>query len=258
MQRITADAIRAAMAKRWARPEWAIMWEVSDGTGARGGNRYADAVMMSIWPSRGLELHGVEIKVSRHDWKREAANPEKAEIIAAFCDRWWVHTAPGVVADLSEVPPAWGLREWGGQQWRTLREAEKTDAKPITRPFLAALLRRADAIHASLAREAMEEARRKSLDEIEAERRRLDEVVAERVKRRTADLERRAEALAAFEAGFGVKLDGYSDYAAIGRAAQALARAADSDYGYAHLSKRLRDAADEIDAITAMSKGRVA
>ena len=45
-----------------------------------------DAVIMSLWPSRGLELHGVEIKVSRADWKREAADPAKAEAIAAYCD----------------------------------------------------------------------------------------------------------------------------------------------------------------------------
>ena len=73
---LKASDIRAAMSKRWAAPEWAIMWEVAEGTGARGG-RYADAVMMSLWPSRGLELHGVEIKISRADWKREAFDPQR-------------------------------------------------------------------------------------------------------------------------------------------------------------------------------------
>lgn len=67
--RLKASDIRGGMAKRWRSPEWAIMWEVGEGTGAASG-RYADAVMMSLWPSRGLELHGVEIKVSKSDWKR--------------------------------------------------------------------------------------------------------------------------------------------------------------------------------------------
>lgn len=101
--RLKASDIRAGMKKRWCDPQWAIMWEVGEGTGAMSG-RYADAVMMSLWPSRGLELHGVEIKISRSDWKREAADPSKAEAIARYCDRWWVHTPPGIVDDLSDLP----------------------------------------------------------------------------------------------------------------------------------------------------------
>ena len=127
------------MSKRWCEPQWSIMWEVGEGTGAMSG-RYADAVMMSLWPSRGLELHGVEIKISRAYWKREAADPSKAEAIARYCDRWWIHTSPGIVDDLSDLPPAWGLREFDGKNWSTIREAEKTAADPIDRPFLASLL----------------------------------------------------------------------------------------------------------------------
>ncbi len=142
--RLTAGDIRIAMSKRWKDPEYAIMWEVGEGTGAISG-RYADALIMSLWPSRGLELHGVEIKISRSDWKREAADPTKAEAIARYCDRWWIHTPPGIVDDLSALPPAWGLREFDGKAWKTIREADKTDAEPITRRFLVAMLRRADA-----------------------------------------------------------------------------------------------------------------
>ncbi len=90
---LRAADIRAGMATRWAAPEYAIMWEVADATGARH-SRLADAVMMSLWPSRGLELHGVEIKVSRADWRREALTPQKAEKIAAYCDRWWSTRRP--------------------------------------------------------------------------------------------------------------------------------------------------------------------
>jgi hypothetical protein len=45
---------------------------------------------MSLWPSRGIELHGIEIKVSRNDWLKELGDPAKADEIARFCDRWWV------------------------------------------------------------------------------------------------------------------------------------------------------------------------
>ena len=86
--KFTAVKLREAMSKRWAPPEYAVMWEVGRATGAVTNQRYADAVIMGLWPSRGLELHGVEIKVSRSDWRREAADPMKAEAIAAYCDRW--------------------------------------------------------------------------------------------------------------------------------------------------------------------------
>lgn len=142
--RVTAADIRRAMLARWTAQEWAIMWEVTPATGAHARQRYADAVMMSLWPSRGLEIHGVEIKVSRSDWKREARDPTKAEAVGAYCDRWWVHVAPKVIHDLSEVPPAWGVREFDGKAWRTVREAEKTAARALDRGFLASLLRRAD------------------------------------------------------------------------------------------------------------------
>lgn len=248
---ITSPDITAAMLRRWTAPEWAIMWEVGEGTGARSG-RYADAVMMSLWPSRGLEVHGVEIKVSRADWRREAADPSKAEAVARFCDRWWVHTAPGVVDDLSDVPPAWGLREWDGKTWKTLREAEKTPAEPITRTFLAALLRRADGAMRTLVSETMREAREKEIAEAEKRREHFAASVAAAVERKTRALQESAANVAAFEEAFGrgSARDWSVNHAALGAAARALSEC--GSQGFGPLSERLRKAADEIDAIAAL------
>lgn len=251
---LKADDIRKAMANRWTDPEWAIMWEVGEGTGMNSG-RYADAVMMSLWPSRGLELHGVEIKISRSDWKREAADPRKAEAIAKYCDRWWIHTPENVVDDLSDLPPAWGLREWTGKRWNTKREAQKTEALPVPRSFLAAMLRRAD----GAMRAMMDAARGEAYASIEADReewrkRRQDEISKE-VKRRTEKLERAAENLAKFEAAFG-EGSAWSwnfDHEALGRAAFALSKI--NDNGWSPLAKRLRAAADEIDALNDLVGG---
>lgn len=181
--KITAAAIRAAISKRWAPPEYAVMFEVGNTTGF-GTNRHADAVIMSLWPSRGLELHGVEIKVSRSDWKREAADPAKAEEIAQYCDRWWVIAAPGVIDDLSDVPPAWGVREFDGRTWRTLKEAEKTEARPVSRGFLGAMLRRAD----KTMREDIKQAAMTAAEDAEAE-------IDKRVERGIAMRMREVEAL---------------------------------------------------------------
>lgn len=248
--RLTAKDIRLAMTKRWTEPEYAIMWEVGEATGAIRG-RSADAVIMSLWPSRGLELHGVEIKVSRSDWKRESADPTKAEAVAKYCDRWWIHTTPGVVGDLSDLPPAWGLREFDGRSWKTLREAEKTDASVVTRPFLASLLRRADGTMRGLIDDAMREARAS----IDAERAKLRQgfaaEVADAVERRTGELLEVKKQLAAFEEAFGVKFDLWGDYPRLGAAARALA---DCRGNWGRMSERLRKAADEIDAIEALSQ----
>lgn len=250
--RLKASDIRTAMTKRWSAPEWAIMWEVGEGTGARSG-RYADAVMMSLWPSRGLELHGVEIKISRSDWRREAQDPAKAEAIAKYCDRWWVHTPEGVVDDLSDMPPAWGLREWTGKQWRTVREAEKTKAAPVTRHFLAAMLRRGDELMKSMIQEANAENFRRMQDESESRRKRFLDDVKREVDRRTGSYSGLKEQLDAFEKAFGVKVNEFSpDMKAIGHAAKAIA---DAGCDWANnRAERFQAAADAMREVAEITK----
>lgn len=247
---LKASDIRAAMINRWTAPEWAIMWEVAEGTGARGG-RYADAVMMSLWPSRGLELHGVEIKISRADWKREAADPTKAEAIAKYCDRWWVHTPEGVVDDLSDMPPAWGLREWTGKRWNTVREASLTNAEPITRHFLAALLRRGDELMKSMIREANAEAHKRMHDEAEHQRGLFQDRVKQEVERRTGELSGVQAQLEAFEEAFGGKVNSWSpNMKAIGHAAMALVEADNSwASNRAELFQKAADAMHELSKV---------
>lgn len=207
-QRITSSDIKTAMLAKFAPPEWAIMWEVGDATGL-SQKRWADAVMMSIWPSRGLELHGVEIKVSTSDWKREAADPRKAEAVGQYCDRWWVHTPPGVVKDLAEVPPAWGLREWDGKRWATKREAAKNPSPaPITRHFLAALLRRHDGGERARVYEEAQRMSAQARQAVEDERAKIKSEIEQGVAFRTRKLQAIADQTAAFEAACGVSLAG--------------------------------------------------
>jgi hypothetical protein len=199
------------------------MWEVGEATGGAGG-RYADAVMMSLWPSRGLELHGVEIKVSRSDWKREAMDPRKAEAIGRYCDRWWVHTSPGIIQDLSEVPPAWGVREFDGVKWKTRREADKRKPEALNRGFLAALLRRADDSMRGQLNEAVRAAREREYEETQKQRAAIEEDVKRRVDLELGGLVAREKAIAAFEAAFG-KVPDYgaeARYAKLGRLCRAL------------------------------------
>jgi len=144
---MTSGDIRSALRARFAAPEWAIFFEVGDGTGANQ-HRWADAVAMNLWPSRGLALHGFEIKVSRSDWRTELKNPAKAESVAQYCDYWWI-VAPAGIVPHEDLPETWGLYEVNEAGKITQAVAAgKRQSQPFGRPFLAALLRRAGQVDA--------------------------------------------------------------------------------------------------------------
>lgn len=142
--RTSADVL-AAMRLRYTAPEYALFEEVGNATGG-GASRRADALVMGLWPSRGLDLHGFEIKVSRTDVVRELRDPRKAEAIATYCDFWWLVVGSASIVKLEEVPANWGLIvPVGGPKGTTLRtvkEAKRLEPKAIDKKFLAALLRR--------------------------------------------------------------------------------------------------------------------
>jgi hypothetical protein len=124
-------------------PAWVFIPHVRNAAGFEA-TRTADAVAMSVWPSRGLLLHGFEIKVSRADWLRELKNPAKAESFCALVDRWWVVTATADIVGPGELPAGWGLLVARGRSGlRCVTEAKQIGEPelPIDRSFLAALLR---------------------------------------------------------------------------------------------------------------------
>jgi hypothetical protein len=134
--------IHSAIAKRFPSPEWAVLYEVRDDAGFKA-HRSADVVAMNCWPSRGLRLHGLEVKSHRSDWLRELAKPEKSVAIQRFCDHWWLVTSDDKVATLDEIPERWGWLALSGKTLKTMRDAPALEAQPVTNGFLAALLRNA-------------------------------------------------------------------------------------------------------------------
>lgn len=140
----TEAEVITALATKFASPEWAFFEHVRNGTGyARRTTRTADALAMSLWPSRGLELHGFEVKVSRADWLREKNEPEKAEDFFSVCDRWWLAVSDPTIVGFGELPPTWGLLVPKGGKLVVKTEAPKLEAKPLDRLMLAAILRKA-------------------------------------------------------------------------------------------------------------------
>ncbi len=169
----TASEVLAALAARYPAPQFAFLPQVADSTGSVG--RTADAIAMSLWPSRGLELIGFEIKVNRADWLRELKQPEKAESILRFCDRWYIAIPHQGIVGPGELPPTWGLIETAGGRARVTTEAPKLEASPLSRRFLAAVLRRVDAVRPDrkMLAEAEKKARDHARDEVAAEAKRL-------------------------------------------------------------------------------------
>lgn len=139
--KVEAHHIRAALRLYYPPPRCAVAFEVAQGTGLRA-HRHLDAIAMDLWPSHGHNIHGIEIKVSRHDWRRELKDPAKAEELAQFCDFFWI-AAPDDVVPIAELPPAWGLLEYKDGKVRQRKGADRTPAKAIDRHFFAAMFRAA-------------------------------------------------------------------------------------------------------------------
>jgi hypothetical protein len=134
--------IYEAMRERYPAPAWALFYEVANGTGLHG-RRYADAIAISLYPSRGLDVLGFEVKTDRSDWVRELKNPDKADEIASYCDFWFLVISDKEIVKDGEVPSAWGVLTMQGESLRQIKKAEKLKPKPLDRVFVAALLRRA-------------------------------------------------------------------------------------------------------------------
>lgn len=135
-------SVWSLLEKRFPAGEYALLAEVRDKAG-HSASRAADGIAMSLWPSRGLEVIGIEIKSFRGDWLRELKNPAKAENIFQYCDRWYLVTAEENVAKLEEIPAAWGWLACKGSRIITMKEAPKCDPKALDRHFVAAMLKRA-------------------------------------------------------------------------------------------------------------------
>lgn len=137
----TEQSVFMALGKRFPPGAFTMIPQVSNTTGY-AKSRTIDAVVVSNWPSRGLWVGGIETKVSKSDWRRELADPAKADPIMQYCSYWWVAAPTGVVP-VGEVPETWGLLEVSGNGVREAKAAPKLDTKPLSPGFVCALLRAA-------------------------------------------------------------------------------------------------------------------
>lgn len=138
----TAQDVISELRDRYPAQSYAFLTEVGNATGIYT-SRHCDVLVMSLWPSRGLEIIGFEVKVRRSDWMKELSQPEKAEAIAQYCDRWYLVVGDEEIVKDGELPKNWGLlvpRADG--RLRCKMEAKLADPEPTPgRSFLAAVLR---------------------------------------------------------------------------------------------------------------------
>ncbi len=144
-ERWTESRVFEALKKRFPSPAFVLLPQVRSATGSSSKVRTADAVAVSTWPSRGLYITGIEIKVSLADWRRELADPTKAESIQQYCRYWYIAAPKGVVPG-GEVPDNWGLLECNARSTTETKRPERLDEAPPDILFTAAVLRRASEV----------------------------------------------------------------------------------------------------------------
>ena len=124
-------------------PEYAFMPQVRNGVGfSRAVNRTADAIAMGLWPSRGLSLHGFEVKCSKADLKSELNNPSKADAIGKYCNYWWLVVSDVKITDNLIIPTTWGIIECS-KKVKVIKQAEELKPIPLDKQMVASILKKA-------------------------------------------------------------------------------------------------------------------
>ena len=86
--------------------QYAIATEVGLTTG--GSRRRIDMVIVNCYASNNFRIDGIEIKVSKADLRRELEDPDKHVAFFDLLD-YYTLACPEGIADLSLLPPKWGL-----------------------------------------------------------------------------------------------------------------------------------------------------
>lgn len=239
----TTGRTLAALRERYPLPQYALFTEVGDATGTQKC-RSADAVAMGCWPSRGLCLTGFELKVSRSDWVKELADPAKAEAVCSFCDFWYVVAGARGIVRPGELPPTWGLLEPKGDKLVVSREAPALSPEPVSRPFLAALLRRAaETLAAAGATVTADDLARARAQAFEAGKKSGEALGRSAVARELRELETLRAAVERFEGESGLRLDRWPHGRSLGSAVRLV------------MSGHIEDARKGMDAAAAYAQG---
>lgn len=205
-EKVTAEDIRESLRKKFTRPEWALFFEVGNGT-AGNLKRWADALAMNMYPSRGLAIVGFEIKVSRNDLKKELEQPKKAEAVGCFCNQWYLVVPKGLINDTDIIPAAWGILEYNNGSLRQTKKPSELSCQPVTKEFMAAILRRDDEAYAKNIAQQVESISEQRINELRQFHEEQLEKERESMKERHKQLR---ESINEFEKISGIQINSYN------------------------------------------------
>lgn len=190
-----------ALHRKYCGPEWQLFTEVPVGNEDRGAR--VDAMALNMWWSRGLELHGFEIKCTRADFLTEMRDPGKAETGMVNCDKWWLAVSSKDIAHPEEVPKGWGLMIPRGNSMIIKKQAiRREDVTPIETGLMLTFLKKA--LRLSIPDEQLVAMREEGA---RLGRKRGEERAEEKYKYEIEKYARLQESVDNFEKASGIKLD---------------------------------------------------
>ena len=136
----TAGDLRKCIEERFRGEAYAVFHEVRNSTGYVRGERYIDAVVVSLWPSKGLHRMAFEIKVARSDFLRELERPAKNGWARSMFHQFW-YVAPSDVVKEDELPEGVGWMKPRGNSLQIVRHAKHQDEPEFDDMLLASLCR---------------------------------------------------------------------------------------------------------------------
>jgi hypothetical protein len=197
---VTAADVLTCLRVRWPDAEYLTIEEAPEDSSRSG--RKIDLLVVSLWKSRGLELDGVEVKVSLGDWRRELERASKADFWWRHTHRFWIAAPLELAAKVrDELPETWGLLGCAtGKKTKVVAKAPKRTAEPLSWSSCVGLMRAA----AGAGINALHRARSAGYDQ-------GVEVGEQRAARTSGvpHLRELRERVANFEARAGIKIDSY-------------------------------------------------
>lgn len=147
IRRMIADrhgiAASATPSSNFPAAEWALFFELRNGTGFNGGagENYADALAINLYPSKKHWRVAYEIKISRSDFLHELKNPHKRQWAFDISNEFWFACAPGV-AKPEELPEGCGLLVVSGTKLKRVVAAKQRTARALGMGEVAAIARK--------------------------------------------------------------------------------------------------------------------
>ena len=145
LEHVTAQAVVAALQRKYASPAWAFITQVRSQTGFATASRpvrTADAIALGLWPSRGWNFSASRSRLTAATgYVSSSSSPTRQTCWcssataggSSLATPAWSVTGTAAHMGPTSPHPAWSARH---------RRAPRLTPNPLDRPFLASMVRR--------------------------------------------------------------------------------------------------------------------